>query len=151
VSDANRAMQTARFLLEVDGIRLGYFSECSGLGMTVQTEQIEEGGNNQYVHVVPGRMMWNNIVLRHGVLTSEPFLRWVSTVSGDSYAGAGNTFERKSGAVTALDERGSRIVSWSFAEGIPVRWGGPSFSASGNEMVAEEVEIAHHGLTFETF
>ena len=130
---------------------MGYFNECSGLGMTVQTEQIEEGGNNQYVHTVPGRITWTNIVLRHGVVTANAFLEWASSVSGDAFAKSGNKVARSTGAVTALDEKGGRVVSWIFTDGFPVRWGGPSFSAGGQEMVTEEVEIAHHGIRVESY
>ena len=34
-----------------------------------------------------------------------------------------------------------------FTRGLPVKWSGPSFNASQSQVVFEEVEIAHEGLT----
>ncbi|MDC3332076.1 phage tail protein, partial [Ilumatobacter sp.] len=38
----------ATFLFEVDGVEIGRFMEVSGLEVTVETEEIQEGGQNSF-------------------------------------------------------------------------------------------------------
>ncbi|HKE97450.1 MAG TPA: phage tail protein, partial [Actinomycetes bacterium] len=50
---------TVCFTVEIDGKDLGAFTGCEGLGMEVVVEQREEGGNNGFVHQLPGRMKYS--------------------------------------------------------------------------------------------
>jgi phage tail-like protein len=47
-----------------------------------------------------------------------------------------------------FDRNGMRVASWTFTNGFPVKWEGPEFDASKNEVAIETLEIAHEGLTF---
>lgn len=143
---SGRALLGNRFILEIDAVQMGVFQECTGLGMSLDIEAIEEGGNNHFVHQAPGRMRWNNITLKRGVVSDSSFFEWISRCSGEGYAAAGNRLERSTGAVTAVDEQGTRVVTWTFLDCLPVRWTGPTFGASKGEALAEELEIAHHGI-----
>ena len=42
-----------RFLIELEGLIVGGFSEVSGLQAGTEVETIEEGGVNNYVHKLP--------------------------------------------------------------------------------------------------
>jgi len=59
----------SRFLFEVDGIEIGVFREVTGLAVTVGVQEIREGGQNGFVHKMPDRMTWPNLVFRRGVLS----------------------------------------------------------------------------------
>ncbi|HUC32028.1 MAG TPA: phage tail protein, partial [Ilumatobacteraceae bacterium] len=56
----------ATFLFEVDGIAIGRFMEVSGLEMSIDVEPVQEGGQNGFVHQLPGRMTWPPLVLKRG-------------------------------------------------------------------------------------
>ena len=43
------------YLLELNGIRAGYFTKVSGLGLTVETVEYREGGDPATVRKLPGR------------------------------------------------------------------------------------------------
>ena len=135
-----------RFLFEVDGMQIGQFSEVSGLSVEVQVEQVEEGGENQFVHKLPGRMSWPNIKLKRGVIQSDNLFAWLRESSGDGYAGKGNKLERRTGAITLLALDGTRLRAWNVVDAFAVRWTGPSFDASATGTATEELEIAHHGF-----
>ena len=62
------------FLFEVDGVEIGRFMEVGGLEVTVAVEEIEEGGENNYVHKLPGRMTWPNITLKRGITQNDTLL-----------------------------------------------------------------------------
>jgi phage tail-like protein len=136
----------ARFLFEVDGVEIGVFRQVTGLEVTVGVTEIAEGGQNGFVHKVPGRMTWPNLVFRRGVTESDALFDWLNKSSGEGFAGNENRLTRCTGAVTAIDAVGTRLRSWEFSDVFPVRWKGPDFEANTNEPLEEELEVSHHGF-----
>ena len=141
-----RSPYTGKFLFEVDGVEIGTFTEVSGLELDVGVEELEEGGQNQFVHKLPGRITWPNLVLKRGMTKGDELFAWVQKSSGDGFAGQGSKVERKSAAVTLVDDKGGRLRAWELDGAFPVRWRGPTFAASSTDLAAEELEIAHHGF-----
>lgn len=142
----SRSPYAGRFLFEVDGVEIGTFTEVSGLELDVGVEEVEEGGQNHFVHKLPGRMTWPNLVLKRGMTKGDELFAWVQESSGDGFAGQGSKLERKSAAVTLVTETGDRLRAWEVTGAFPVRWRGPSFVATSNDLASEELEIAHHGF-----
>ena len=137
---------TGAFLIEVDGVEIGRFTQVSGLSVEVEVEAVAEGGQNHFSHQLPGRMSWPTITLGRGVTKSDNLFDWLAKSSGDGFAGAGHKLERNSAAITLLGSDGTRLRSWEVAEAFPVKWNGPTFAASSTEAAEEELEIAHHGF-----
>jgi phage tail-like protein len=137
---------TASFLFEVDGVTIGSFMEVSGLEVSVETEDVVEGGQNSFVHKLPGRMTWPNITLKSGITRQDALLSWLNESSGEQFTANGNRVNRKSAAITLLDRTGARIISWNFVDAFPVKWTGPSFAAESADAPTEQLEIAHHGF-----
>jgi phage tail-like protein len=135
-----------RFILEIDGVAIGTFTEVSGLSVEVDDEKIEEGGQNHFVHRRPGRMSWPNIVLKRGVVDDDNLFNWFARTSGDGYAGESNTLSMLTGAITLITDGGDRLRSWAVDRAFPVKWTGPTFAVSSTDMPTEELEIAHHGF-----
>jgi phage tail-like protein len=134
------------FVFEVDGVEIGYFTEVSGLSVTMTVEEIHEGGQNGYVHQMPGRMTWPHLVFKRGITQSDALFSWMSKSSGEGFAGNGNKLTRSTGAVTVLDAEGTRLRAWEFDGVYPVRWSGPEFSSASNEALQEQLEVVHHGF-----
>ena len=59
------------FALEIDGIEVAQFLECSGLKTSTEVFEIQEGGMNHRVHKLPGQSRWENLQLRYGVTAEE--------------------------------------------------------------------------------
>ncbi len=137
---------TASFLVEVDGVEIGYFTEVTGLQVDVEVEDVQEGGENSYSHKLPGRMTWPNIVLKRGITQNDSLLAWLTKSSGEGFAAAGNKLARTSAAITLVGVDGTRLRSWNFDGAFPVKWTGPSFAAESANSANEELEIAHHGF-----
>lgn len=134
---------TSNFLFEVDGVTIGSFAEVSGLEVTVEVATYPEGGQNGFVHQLPGRMSWPHIVLKRGVTQSDALFDWVNKTKESKVS-------RCTGAITVLGSDGSRLRSWSLADVIAVRWTGPRFAVGQSGPVEEELELAHHGFTSKT-
>jgi phage tail-like protein len=128
------------FALEVAGVEVGHFLECSGLKSNTVPFEIEEGGLNQYVHKLPGQSKWDNITLKYGVTGDTTLLSWRDEVLQDAFGA------RRSGAIVVKNLRGDVVRRYSFKNAWPVSWTGPSFNASGKEIAIETLEIAHCGI-----
>jgi phage tail-like protein len=49
--------------------------------------------------------------------------------------------------LTLLDHASNPVRAWSFADAFPVRWAGPTLSANVGAIAAEELELAHGGMS----
>ena len=143
--DAQR-VTAATFLFEVDGVEIGRFMGISGLEVTVAVEEITEGGENNYVHKLPGRMSWPNITLKRGITQNDTLLEWLNKSSGEQFAANGNKLTRSTAAITLLGPSAERLRAWEFDGAFPVKWKGPDFAVSSSDMAVEELEITHHGF-----
>src|SRR5687768_1951734 len=139
------------FLVVVDDKPIGRFTEVNGLEVSIEVETIQEGGQNGFEHKLPGRMTWPNITLKRGVTQSDTLLAWIEECSGDGYAGAKNKLKRKTMGITMLSAAGEPLREWSVEAAFPIKWTGPSFASSDDDVLTEELEIAHHGFRAETF
>ena len=147
--DAQR-VTSATFLFEVDGVEIGSFMEVSGLEVNVGVEDLEEGGENSFVHKLPGRMTWPNITLKRGITQNDALLTWLNKSSGEQFAASGNKLTRSTAAITLIGPSAKRIRAWEFAGAFPIRWKGPSFAVDSNDWATEELEITHHGFRAKT-
>lgn len=125
---------------KVDTLSLGAFTTCDGLGMEVVLEQREEGGNNFFVHQLPGRLKYPNIKFSRPInQDSEKVAQWFMSV-------ANGAFKRTNGEIVAKTPDGKVIARWSLMGVLPVRWTGPGFSAESPKVATETIEIAHQGF-----
>lgn len=138
---------SSAFALTIEGVEIGVFREISGLEVSIQTQDIAEGGQNAFVHKVPGRMSWPNITFKRGLTHADNLFKWINDVSGDGFAKQSNAFDRKTGAITVVDNAGKPLRSWNLIDAFPVKWTGPSFSTDGTNALEESLEITHHGFT----
>lgn len=136
----------SRFLFEVDGVAIGMFSSVSGLQVSAQTEELVEGGQNGYVHRLPGRFTWPSIVFRRGLTNGDALFDWIQKTSGEGFSANGNKLTRMTGAITAMSSDGTRLRSWNLDAVLPVRWTGPDFEVGSTTPLSEELEITHHGF-----
>ena len=138
------------FIFEVDGVEIGTFREVRGLELTVDVETYVEGGQNQYVHKLPGTLHWPNLVFSRGMVESDALFTWVANSSGENFAANGNKVTRSTGAVTAVNHVGARLRAWEFADVFAVRWTGPEFNVESDAQLVEQLEVAHNGFRAKT-
>ncbi|MEX0761916.1 MAG: phage tail protein [Dehalococcoidia bacterium] len=137
------------FVFSVDGLLIGEFSEVSGLSAEIAVETVQEGGQNEFEHKLPGRMSWPNLVLKRGMTNNEGLFNWFRKSSGEGFAGAGHKLTRTTGVLMLLRPNGRTLREWSFYDAFPVRWNGPSLASASTDIATEELEIAHHGFRAE--
>lgn len=140
MTDLEDPAVTLFFNVTVDQHDLGIFTACSGLGCEVVIEAHEEGGNQMFVHQLPGRMKFTNIVLTRSIDSdTQTVARWITAMANDP--------QRSTGSITVMTRDGTRIASWGLLDVIPVKWKGPQLASEGGAKVATEtLELAHHGF-----
>jgi len=55
---SQKVLTTSHFRLSIPGVAIGSFRECNGLTMEFEVFEWAEGGNNEFVHHLPGRMRY---------------------------------------------------------------------------------------------
>lgn len=131
------------FALEVDGVEIAHFMECSGIKTSTTVFELEEGGMNHRVHKLPGQSRWENIVLRYGVSGDTTLMEWRDEVLQDEFGEAC----RRNGSIVVKNNQMEEVRRYNFLDAWPVAWEGPSLSSGGAEVAVEMVEIAHHGIS----
>lgn len=128
------------FLIEIDGVVKGGFSEASGLSTDTNMIEYREGAEQQgTTRKLPGLMKYNNIVLKRGWTKDKSLWTWRKKVID------GKT-QRNSGSIVLLDEARNEALRWNFREGWPSKWEGPALNAKTSEVAVETLEICHEGL-----
>lgn len=145
-AEPTRPPFTGHFSFSVGGIEIGTFTEVSGLSVQVEVEEVAEGGQNQFVHKLPGRVSWPPIVLKRGVADPDSLFAWLAETSWENFAGEGDRLVRQEGEVALLDASGEVVRRWEFEAAFPVKWNGPTLAASSGDVAVEELEIVHHGF-----
>lgn len=139
-----------QFLFEVNGVEIGLFNEVSGLSVSVGVLEVAEGGQNEYTHILPGRMTWSKITMKSGITASDALFQWFRETTGEKYAAGGDQLERPDATIAAVDQQLKRLRSWTLREAMPIEWQGPNFDAKGSDVLTESLVIAHHGFKAET-
>lgn len=129
------------FLVELDGITRAAFHEASGLDSTINVIEHREGGQNITTQKYPGQVSYSAISLKWGMSDDTDLYQWHRQwVDGDPAA------TRRNGSIVLLDRQGQEKARWNFFQAWPSKWTGPSFSAEGNDIAIETLELAHEGL-----
>jgi len=128
-----------RFKLTLGSVNIGHFEECSGIGVELELKDYSEGGNNAYVHRLPTRMKYTNLVLKRGVTHEAALLDW--------FFKARTMPERSDVTVELVEPGGQTVRAWTFAAAYPVKWTGPTLNAGSNGVAQETLELAHSGLS----
>lgn len=125
------------FRVEIGGITVAGFHECSGLESAIDVVEHREGGGA--ILKLPGNVKFANIVLKRGVTSDrELYDRHVRCLEG--------AIERASGSILLMDRAGQEVARWNFVRAWPAKWVGPSLTAEGNDVAIETLELAHEGI-----
>jgi phage tail-like protein len=128
------------FGLDLGGTIAGYFTECSGIGSeheVIEHKVINEKGQ-EVIMKIPGRLKWENIVLKRGITSSMDIWAWRKTVEDGDVDGA-----RRNGSIIMFDQKLNPVAQWDFERAWPVKVSGPQPKADSNEIGVEEVTLAH--------
>jgi len=138
VHEPNDVRLWVRIMREVAGYLDGLFQRGVLKGDTA--EQAYFGGVNGFVHKLPGPATYANLVLSHGLTAVGTLWNWYD----DTTKGV---VQRRNGTIMLLNPRQIPVMWWNFRNALPVRWTGPTFNATSDEVGVEVLELVHEGLS----
>lgn len=122
-----------------NGVITGYFTECAGIGSeheVIEHKVVDNG--REVVMKIPGRLKWENIVLKRGITSNMDLWEWRKKVEDGKVEDA-----RRDGSVIMFDHTLKEVARWDFERAWPVKISGPQPKADSNEIGIEEITIAH--------
>jgi phage tail-like protein len=129
-----------RFSVKIKDAVVGWFTDCSGLTVERETLPQSEGGVNDYVHQLPGRVKQTKVTLKRG-LADNALWDWFEKGLYDGKV------ERNNVTIILYNSDLSKKKQWDLENAYPVKWTGPDFQSESNQAAVESLEIVHHGLT----
>ena len=138
----DRPLGKFRFKVEIDGLTLAHFQSISGLQHEIEALEFQEGGVNDHLHKLPGQGRYPNLVLKTGYVATEMLEGWHMGFTQNP-----GRVRRKNGSIILCDDSGDPVARWNFFQAWPVKWEGPQLDSSGQDILVETVEIAHHGVS----
>ena len=123
------------FIIEIDDIPAGGFTEVGGLSFEQDIIEYREGSDTATARKLPGLRKYANITLKRGYTQDKTLWEWrKTTIDGLT--------QRKSGAIILRDESGAAALRWEFSEGWISKYEGPALNSTANEAAIEAIEIA---------
>ena len=130
-----------RWRLEIDGIELGRFTACSGLSWNAEvvTYQATTEAGAIITQKRPGRVTFDDIVLKRGLSADDKLTKWFDKVKDGGV-------ERKTGSIVLYSANGSEVDRYNFTNGWPSKWSASDLDAGKDDVVIEELTITHEFL-----
>jgi phage tail-like protein len=118
------------------------FQEVSGIQVEFGNEEVVEGGQNQFVHRLPTRAKYANLVLKRGVVVmSSPLAAWVSRTLASYLT---QPIQLRDLMVTLKNEQHDPLITWTFVNAYPVRWEVSPMNSMESSVLTETMELAYH-------
>lgn len=116
------------------------FKKVSGIGSTISTQALNEGGQNLYSHKLPERVQYENLVLERGLAVgSLLFIEFNAAMSLFK-------FNPSNVLISLLDEAALPISSWLVVNAYPVKWIVSSLDADSNAVIIETMELSYQRM-----
>jgi phage tail-like protein len=124
------------FLVHIDKVGQTGFSDCSGFGASNDPIEYREGGDNTTDRKLPGKTKYTNVVLKWGLTDSHDLYDWWNSI-------VNGVVDRRNGSIVTYDLDGvTPKVTWNFFNAWPTKYDAPDFSAKGNDVAIDTLELA---------
>lgn len=134
-------LRNFRFLVEIDGIAQGSFSEATIPDVSQDPIEYREGNEPPTMRKIPGLVKYGNVTLKWGITDSMDLYNWRKLVEQGKTKDA-----RKNMAIILLDEEGNPSARWEFSQAWPSKYDAPDLNAKGTDIAIETLEIVHEGF-----
>ncbi len=123
-----------RFGVEIEGVIVGWFTECSNLSLEREITPQPEGGVNYFVHQLPGRLKAANVTLKRGLAGNE---LWDWLQQGQ-YNGQ---VKPRHVSIILFKADQTEAQRWELTNTYPVKWSSSNFNSGSREIPIESLEL----------
>ncbi len=134
-------LRNFRFLVEIEGIVQGSFSEATIPDSTQDPIEYRAGDEAPTARKIPGLIKYGNVTLKWGITDSLDLYNWRKLVEDGKTKDA-----RKNMAIILMDEEGNPAARWEFTDAWPNKYDAPDLNAKGTDIAIETLEIVHEGF-----
>lgn len=121
----------------------GRFQTVSGLSVEYDMEEYKEGGENRFVHKLPVRTKYADLVLKRGMLTNSEVIKWLLNAFRD------REFKPTAVDIILMNEKSEPLRTWNVAHAIPKKWVVSDLNANENSIVIETMEFSYRYFTIQ--
>jgi len=139
-------LQGAYFGFELDGLNIGFFTECSGLSSevnVVEQPQTSKDGKKVVAKQPGPDRTYSEVVLKRGFTTDTALNEWY-----DKTVDAGEDVERKTGSIVMMSRHNEEVARFNLDKAWPSKLSVSDLDAKGGEAMVEELTIRHDELTW---
>jgi phage tail-like protein len=134
------ATASYRFVVMVDNVPVGAFTECTLPTLELEVEEVKEGGLNTYVHQLPGRRRPARLTLKNGVGLASTLLKWYIESMDEE-------IDRRRVTIVLLNSFFSPVMVWHIEKAYPVKWTGPQLQSDANAVAIQTLELVCGPIT----
>lgn len=122
------------------------FQSVTGLDSTLETEQVNEGGQNMFHHVLPLRRKYGPLILKRGLLKPKDskLTAWLKQAFDDQIV-----VPRQRVVILLLDEQHNALMRWTVNNVWPLSWKIGELNAEQGAVLIETLELNYNRLIFE--
>lgn len=124
-----------RFVITVDGMPAGAFTDCTLPSLELELEEVKEGGLNTYTHQLPGRRKSARVSLKNGVGLLNQLLPWYIKSMNEQ-------FSRRRVTITLFSALIIPVMVWDVEDAYPIKWVGPDLQSGSNSVAIQTLELA---------
>lgn len=113
------------------------FQDVTGLSVTVGLDTYSEGGENRFVHRLPGRNTYSDLVLKRGMTLVSGVTAWcLDSIENFNY-------QPTNMLISLLNEDHLPVSSWYIANAIPIKYEISAFNAEQSQIVIESMTLRY--------
>jgi len=113
------------------------FQEVSGLTVDINLDTYNEGGENRFVHRLPGRSRYSDLVLKRGMTLVSGVTAWcIDAIENFNY-------QPTNMLVSLLNEDHLPVSSWYIKNAIPIKYDITGLNAEQNQIVIESMTLRY--------
>jgi phage tail-like protein len=140
------------FALEIDGVNIASFRECSGIESEIETVESKESDKKgvMVIRKIPGAHKLAPITLKRGATSDMALYEWhQKALSAQLQGGLRTGFlgsARKTASIILYDVQGAEKARYNLVEAWCSKYKGGELNATSNNVVVEEITIVHEGM-----
>jgi phage tail-like protein len=133
------------FKVEITSFGSEYqFQSVSGLNVELETEELAEGGVNQFKHKLPVRSKFPNLVLSRGLKLASQLRKWVANAIENL------EIEPLNLTIHLMNEKHEPLMTWNVIHAFPVKWSVSDLNAEEGKIVIESLELTYQYFNIPT-
>lgn len=113
------------------------FQDVTGLSVDVDLDTYKEGGENRFVHRLPGRNKYADLVLKRGMTLVSGVTAWcLDSIENFNY-------QPTNMLISLLNEDHLPVSSWYITNAIPIKYSISEFNAEQGQVVIESMTLRY--------